>query len=174
MGEVLLYRAATCGDTVAKLGVDGGAHQAELFLETAAVGVAGADAVVGFVIGADGTPPTDAIRAFVHTDLEASGADPAYVARCQVRPARDAPDVYVVDAYAADAQPLASDDGPRDDCGPYGYTEDSIAFWRVAHGFAWFFNLGQDAYQGFDPGSLTLMARDDAGTWRPVDPGPTP
>lgn len=167
MGEVLLYRAATCGDTVATMALHGGAHRADLILQTAAVGAAGDDAVVGFAIGADTTPPTDAIRTFVHADLEANGHDAAYIARCQVRPVGDAPDAYVVDAYAADAQPTSTD-GPRSDCGQYGYTDDSYAFWRIAHGFAWYFNLGQDAYQDIDPGSLTLVARDDSGRWGPV------
>ncbi|MEL7363607.1 MAG: hypothetical protein AAFN13_16140 [Bacteroidota bacterium] len=167
-GDVLLYRAAQCDGVTATLGLNAGARRGELFVETAAVGVAGDDAVVGVAIGVEPDDPTETIRTFVQADLEADGFAPAYLAQCQVRRSVYAPDAYVVDVHPIDALPSPSDDGPRSDCGRYGYTEESTAFWRLAHGFAWFFDLGQDAYHDIDPGSLTLIAKDERGTWTPV------
>lgn len=170
-GDVLLYRAASCGGTTARLGLAPGAQRSDLYVETAAVGVAGEDVLVGFVLGSDPDDPTGNILAVVRRDLEAEGAAPAYVASCEVLAAPGRPDAYVVDVR--DAAP--SPDGPRADCGRYGYTDDGIAFWREAYGFSWFLDLGQDAYHEIDPGSLTLVARGEDGTWGtvgPVVPGP--
>jgi len=165
-GDVLLYRAASCDGTTAKLGFAFGNHTSDLYVETAALGVAGEDVLVGFVATSDADDPTANLLFQAREALEAEGADPAYVARCEVRTPADRPDAYVVDV----PDPAPSPDGPRSDCGPLGYTDESLSFWRVAYGFSWFFELGQDAYHEIDPGSLTLVAQGADGAWRPVEP----
>ena len=93
----------------------------------------------------------------------------AEAAKCEVRSAGYSGwpgDALVVDVSAAEAAKARKDE-PRTACGPYGLDEDSQTFWRVFQGTAWFFELGQDSLE-VDPGSFTLVHKDEKGNWVPV------
>ena len=115
------------------------------------------------IMDLDPDAPTAGILAVVNEDLRASGIDD----ECSVRRA-DVPG-WPADALVADVSPeaaAASTDGPRANCGQYGYSEDEARYWRTFQGRTWFFQLDQDLYQDVDPNSLTLVVRDGVGEWQ--------
>src|SRR5205085_2204120 len=81
-------------------------------------------------------------------------------ASCEVR-------LAAIDQWPSDALLLAPNKAararlPKDEpiaaCGPFGVDEDAQTFWRVAQGYAWFFDMGQDTMD-FDPASLLLLKK---------------
>ncbi len=160
--DVLLYRGLQCGARETKLEFAGGAHRAELLLTDSAYGpIAEPSAMVSvYVIEGDAlTGVTQRALEGIETKAEAEGCA-AKFAKQEFWPS----DAIVVDIPAAKVTTDAAD-GPRTACGPLGLDEDSSAFWRVAQGFGYFFNLGQDAFE-IDPGSFTMMTKAADGGWK--------
>jgi hypothetical protein len=101
--------------------------------------------------------------------MRAGEDQPDAVKGCEVRSAKIEgwpSDALVVDnpAEAAAANP---EDGLRSACGTMGFDESSVGYWRVFQGYAWYFNLGQDAFE-IDPGSLTVLRKGADGSWEAV------
>jgi hypothetical protein len=163
--EALLYRAAMCGGVTTTLAFAGGAQSAELVYERSALF---GDAVIGraavWLFGAPPDNPQGALRGAI-----AEAPDGAAM-QCEIRPAglegwpRDA----LLIAPSAAARARLPQDEPIAACGPYGVDEDSVRYWRVAQGFAWFFDLGQEQ-PDFDPTSLTVLVRSADGGWQIKD-----
>ncbi|MEI9851500.1 MAG: hypothetical protein WDN24_12425 [Sphingomonas sp.] len=167
--QVLLYRALKCGSKTTKLAFAGGAGLAELSYETAAYGDTDGTAkgqVLVRVGSIDGSDRTAGLLKTARAAIE----DPAEKAGCSVRNAKIESwpeDALVVDVSAAEAA-KAPPDEPRAACGPFGFNGDEASYWRVFQGHSWFFQLGQDLAQ-IDPGSFTLMAKDEKGDWGQVE-----
>lgn len=167
--EVLLYRATQCGSKTTTLGFTEGPGMTDLSYDTAAYGDAEnalKGQAVARVAGADSSDKTATILRIARDAID----DPAEREACSVRNARIEmwpEDALVVDVSAAQAA-KAPPDEPRSACGPFGLNEDETAFWRVFQGHSWFFQLGQDVWQ-VDPGSFTLLAKGDDGSWSRIE-----
>lgn len=170
-GDVLLYRAAACGETVSKLELRGGAHMGALHLTVSALGtdLAEANPVITLV-----SAEADAPRAGALSLARETTGDRTEAALCAARDLdfEDAPlGAFVIDVVRAPAQSKAkkakpkrkAKRAPRSACGPFGYNEAGGGYWRVFQGFAWF--IGPQAAPDVDPGSLTLLSREGAGGW---------
>lgn len=170
LGKVLLYRGAQCKGAPVKL-------EGSMGAQSGAIAVLGGgmhpdilpEALEpGTVVGADPSDPTADMLRWTRSAMQADGFDPAAIAKCNARREPSyGPDAWVVDEVAG-AAAAPSEDGPRSACGQFGYTQESEAYWRIAHGVAMHFEMGQDAYKDFDPRSLTLIERNAAGQWVPV------
>lgn len=165
-GEYLLYHGLKCGVLATRLRFSAGARRAVIELTHSAFDAPLEEPIeLISVYTAEGDP-----KAAV---LMRAGEDQADAVKgCEVRSAGTdtwPSDALVVDnpAEAAKADP---EDGPRTACGTLGLDEDSMSYWRVFQGYAWHFNLGQDALE-IDPGSLTVLRQNAAGDWE-VAPDP--
>jgi len=165
-GEYLLYHGLKCGDKETQLSFSAGARRAVVELTASALsGPLDAPIELISVYTAEGDPKAEV--------LMRAGEDQAdAVEGCEVRSAGIEgwpSDALVVDnpAEAAAANP---EDGLRSACGTMGFDDSSVLYWRVFQGYAWFYNLGQDALE-IDPGSLTVLRKDEAGNWE-VAPDP--
>jgi hypothetical protein len=156
--EALLYNAMTCNGVTTKLAFAGGASKAILSYETSALGATqGKDLIELWGVDPD---PQGALKAAI-------AALPAgEQAVCVIEPAGVdgwPKDALVIRPNAA-ARASMPNDGPIAACGPYGVDEDSATYWRIAQGYAWFFDLGQDQLD-FDPGSITVISNADGNGW---------
>lgn len=153
--DILLYMAASCDGKTSKLAIGVGAQQVEMTLEESALGLPTDDdqTPVIRVITSDPDAPYANLEYFTKAAVD----DPAEAANCVARPA--GLDGWPEDAIVVDIKnpPAEDEDGPRSACGPYGFAGDNTQYWRVFNDFAWFFDLGQDAYQDIDVRSLTLV-----------------
>lgn len=172
VGQIMIYQAAQCKGGPITLEGGFGAHSGSIDVWGGGMnpdfdGSYNFDAYsLVTVVSAGPEDPTGAMMRWVREGME--GADPSYIRKC--RPQRVpmlGPDVWVVDEYAADESPPSAD-GPRSACGPFGYDEDNAAYWRIAHGLAMFFNMGQEAYSDIDANSLTIIAKGPDGQYHPV------
>jgi hypothetical protein len=153
--EVLLYLAAKCNGKTTTLEFSGGARAAEVSIVSSSMAgdlAAGKGNMIARVYTANGPNPQASVLGRVRDGIE----DEAQRAKCVVSPAKrdDWPgDAIVVDDPTADrpAGQLVTSV-----CGPYGYSTDSSAFWRVLGDFAWYFDLGQSFWE-VDPGSFTIV-----------------
>lgn len=166
-GDYLLYRGLQCGTRRTRLDYAGGAHFADLVLAASAFGGAGpADLPIARMTVADGRP-ADAVTALARSAIE----DPAEAAGCSARKAGTAG--WPADALVVDVAPADAARAPRDEirtaCGPFGLAEDDQRFWRVAQGYAWFFELGQEQME-IDPGSFTIVSQNDKGEYEAFQP----
>ncbi len=96
--------------------------------------------------------------------------DRAEAAACAVRDARVEyypSDALVVDVDEAYRRRTARQDEETAHCGPFGVGCESISYWRVGQGFAWFFDFGQ-SLADVDAGSMVLMRRASDGSWEVV------
>lgn len=156
--EALLYRAASCNGVTTKLAFAGGAHSASISYETSALGAPKGEEVIK-LFGVD-PDPQGALKAAI---AELPAAERAI---CGIEPA--GVDFWPKDALVirpnAKARAKLPQDEPLAACGPLGVDEDSATYWRVRQGFAWYFNLGQDALD-FDPASITVVAKQPDGSW---------
>jgi hypothetical protein len=162
--EALLYRAARCNGTTTQLAFAGGAQSAEISIETLAFDPAAEPGQV--VIRLFGTEPNPqgALTAAI------AALPAAEQGQCEIRAAgiEGWPADALVIAPTAAARARMPQNEPIQACGPLGLDEDSTRYWRVAQGYAWFFDLGQES-QGFDPASLTRVRRDADGAWTVVE-----
>lgn len=158
--EALLYRAALCNGVLTALAHEVGAQSAEIsYARSALFG----DAAVGRVMirrfGVDPDPQGALKAALAQAPIEEQ-------AICEIRPANYEgwPQDALLIAPTAAARAKMPQDEPIAACGPLGVDEDSIRYWRVAQGSAWFYDLGQDELD-FDPASLVLVVKDAEGAW---------
>lgn len=162
-GDVLLYHAAKCKGAPVKLSASGGAHAGELTVVKGGLHE-GPPSKIATIVSSDPADPTANLVRWTRDAMKANSFPPAVIAKCKARRAEKVgPDAWVVDESPT---PPPSPDGPRSSCGTYGYTEESTAYWRVFGDFAWFFEMGQDAYMPIDPNSLTLITKNGKGGWK--------
>ena len=85
---------------------------------------------------------------------------------CLIQPydADGAPVGSVVIGPTPEARTSAPQNQPNSWCGDYGLDEDEASFWLVRGHKAMFFRLGQEL-QDIAPGTVTVMAEDQAGHW---------
>ncbi|WP_380916324.1 hypothetical protein [Sphingomonas canadensis] len=160
--DVLLYRALKCEGSDTTLEYAGGARKADLTYGPAKAGEEPLIAVEVFSAG-DKADPTSALLANTRMSIENAGDRAKCVVRKDTREGMPQ-DAVVVDLTPAEAAKLPKDQ-PRYNCGPYGFQEEgSMSFWRVFQGFSWFFHMGTDVWS-IDPGSFTLMTKDEKGEW---------
>ena len=173
-GDFIIYQAAQCAGGPVTLEGGFGAH-------SGGISVLGGGMNPDFdgsydfqmyeiatIVSADPKDPTNAMMDWARAKMKEAGVDPAYIKSC--RPRREpmfGPDAWVVDDYHLRAAP-ESQDGPRAACGSYGYDEDNTAYWRIAHGLAIHFNMGQDVYKDIDANSLTVITKGPDGHYHPV------
>lgn len=165
IGTVMLYHAAQCDGKPAVLEAGIGAHSGSIDVWGGGMNpdVLKDPYQVAVILDAPQHDPTADLLRWTRASLENDGASPEEIAACAPRPAPEiAADAWVVDDKPAGYSGSA-EDGPRWACGRYGYTEESRAYWRVTQGFAFYFDLGQGAYQDFDPTSLTMIAKTPTG-----------
>lgn len=169
LGHTMIYWAAQCQGTPAKLEGGMGAHSGSLDVWG---GGMYADDIndpvkVATILASEPKDPTSGMMRWIREGMKADGYDAAAIAKCAPRKEpMFGPDALVVDEFAAGKVPVSSG-GPRSACGSYGYTEESHAYWRVVHGLAFHFDLGQDAYKDIDPNSLIILDKIEKGI-RPV------
>lgn len=172
--DYLLYRGLQCDENRTQLEYAPGTPFAELRLTKSAYGPMAEEAYIPVKLRAfQGVPaegtPADAVTAIVRSTI----TDPAEARTCSARKAdiESWPsDALVVDLPTAETAKMPLDE-IRSACGPYGLDQGSQRYWRVAQGYAWFFDLGQDQPE-IDPGSLTVISKADNGQYQ-VRPQPT-
>jgi hypothetical protein len=153
--EVLLYLASKCQDKTATLEFSGGARAAEVSIVSSSMAgdlAEGKRIMIARVYSADGANPQASVLGRVRDGIE----DEAQRAKCVVGPAKR--DDWPGDAIVVD-DPTANRPAGQlvtSLCGPYGYSTDSSAFWRVLGNFAWYFDMGQSFWE-VDPGSFTIV-----------------
>lgn len=158
--EALLYYAAVCKGVETKLGYGGGAKSAEIAYERSALF---GDAAIGrVVIRLFGTEPDPqgALKAAIAEAPEAERAS------CEIRLAGYEgwpPDALLIAPNAA-ARANLPEDEPIAACGPMGVDEDSVSYWRVRQGYAWYFDLGQED-PDFDAGNIVAVVKGADGRW---------
>lgn len=142
-GEYLLYLAAKCGARTSRLELSAGAQAADLNISVSALSNGEPGWTVAKVFATNGGQPKDEILMRAQQAMH----DPTDRTNCEVRnlPLQDnlGDDAYVVD-YKHQVLSSRPADAPHWGCGDYGLG-DSTSFWRVFGGFAWFFDMGQDA-----------------------------
>ncbi len=153
---LVIYSALSCNGTTATLEFAGGAQYAQLLLTRSAIDAGyGGSAELGdspALVWIAYTDPADMLG-----DIERRSAatitDPAMRGRCALRASADG---YVYDVRAGD--PLEFSDGPREPiCGGFSAGDGHDRFWRVSGPLAFLFDLPGEAYQEFDPASLTVL-----------------
>ena len=170
----MLYRALRCGTARTQLEVLFGNHSTPVVYRSSALGA---------VSDPDGDAPQTLVTLYAgDPDGRARSlwqaryvmSDKKAAARCELKPAYSMDglpyDAMIVDTARSEADTQKPDARPL--CGDLGYNPagGSIDFWRTNQGFAWYFTMPTDVWD-VDPGSLTLIARNESGAWQPV---PTP
>jgi len=169
--DLLLYRALRCGHTQSSVALEVGNHMSNLVYSSRSDGGSADDAdgspiILGRVFA--GNPDG---RSRILWEARDSVGDAKAAKRCQLKPPYQSDglptDALIVDV-ARSAADLARDDATPV-CGPFGYNPagGSIDFWRAHQGYAWFFQMGTDVWD-VDPGSFTIITRDDSGVWKRV------
>lgn len=157
--EFLLYRAAKCGEKTTRFEFAGGARSAELNYVVSAFGIEGPErSKVATIISAEEPDVSANLLAFTREAIE----DPARREKCAARKLEGEglpEDGWEVNVSEAELAKLPQDEIPPDQCGPYGASGDTLRYWRVFGGFAWFMDLGQDM-PDYDPGTFTLVSKE--------------
>jgi len=176
MGDVALYHAAQCKGGPGKgrpveLEFSGGAHSGSIYVVGGGMET-GADRTKEFgkLLISDPSDPTGSMVRWVRETYEAAGASKADASKCRARRVEGTADLWQVDEYTNAQLKTLKTDGPRTACGRYGTDEDSNGYWRIAHGFAFYANFGQDAYQDFDLKTLTVVTKTN-DVWTVVGDG---
>jgi hypothetical protein len=163
--EALIYRALTCKGVATTLELHGGAHSATLgYTASALYGEQAASVEPVRLFVSEPADPQKAIR-----DLF-EGIPAAERANCEIAPygvQGEPADALVIQYTEAERKKHPTDE-PIAMCGEFGRDEDSASYWRIAGGYAWFFQMGQDT-PDFDPGSFMIFRKDAAGAWNHVN-----
>ena len=158
---VLLYRALTCNSVTTKLEYRAGAPAVKLGYVASALEYTGNPVTI---FGGGGQDPRARIEA-----LKADIPDKALRESCELQPT--GVKGWPTDALVLEQSVQARAKAPKDQvpvpCGEYGVYIDSDTFWRVAQGYAWYFDLGPDSID-FDPSSFLLMKKTASGEWQAV------
>lgn len=160
--EAVVYRAMTCNGVTTAFDYAGGAHSASLSYGTSALGnPQGAEVVRIFT--ADAENPRQAMQNLI------AALPAAERTRCEVQAANidGWPSDALVIGYNAQAARSLPANQPNAVCGEYGRDDDSVKYWLVRDGYAFFFDLGQDGID-FEPNSLTVFRRSPEGVWGPA------
>jgi hypothetical protein len=183
--EAILYNALSCKGKTTQLEFSAGARSASLswgvsgfFDNVPTAGEEGSERVRIFTL-AEVADPKAMILDMAKATAKEEKAPAAEIAACELRPAGEnfPADAFVVDvndAYKKANKLGEYDKGPEDDpgtgvygaCGPYGVT-DSVRFWMIRDGYAWFVDQGQDL-PDFDATSLTVFRKGVDGAWAPA------
>jgi hypothetical protein len=170
--QALLYQALSCKGKRTELEYRGGAHSAALGVKSSGFfeSVPADFEPVKFVSLFEETDPKARILAFAREGI----TNKAESAACEVRPVGgNAPaDAFVVQANAAyqakQKRALGADMvDVSSSCGPFGFTNDGVQFWRISGGYAFFFNTGQDVAD-FNPDTLAVLQKGADGKWQVV------
>lgn len=159
-GDYLFYLASSCGVHLSQLEFAAGAQTADVNLVKSAMGNGDDWGSILTVIAVDEADPKASLLQFVRNGMD----DKAEAAKCRVAAYGGGPaDALVIDNLSpAEAKAdMETSMEPRWACGEYGLNQDSQSFWRIFGGFAWYFDLGQDAYFDIDPRSLTVVSAAD-------------
>jgi hypothetical protein len=182
--EAILYNALSCKGKTTKLEFSAGARSASLswgvsgfFDNVPTAGAEGSERVRIFTL-AEVADPKAMILDMAKATAKEEKAPAAEIAACELRQAGEnfPADAFVVDvndAYKRANKLGQYDTGPKDEpgagvygaCGSYGVT-DSVRFWLIRDGYAWFVDQGQDL-PDFDATSLTVFRKGPNG-WGPV------
>lgn len=160
--EAVVYRAMTCNGVTTAFDYAGGAHSASLNYRTSALGHPQGGEVVR-IFTSDPENPRQALQTLI------DALPPAERARCEVQAANidGWPSDALVIGYNAQAARGLPADQPNAVCGEYGRDDDSVKYWLIRDGYAFFLNLGQDGVD-FEPNSLTVFRRSPEGVWGPA------
>ncbi|MEI9851504.1 MAG: hypothetical protein WDN24_12445 [Sphingomonas sp.] len=168
--DLLLYRTLRCGKSETAVEFRMGNHMSELVYTRRAGGGGAKDADGKPLVLAQIFAGNPDGRARALWEARDSMDDARAAARCELKPPYTA-EGLPGDALIVDVARTRADE--REDavpeCGPLGYNPagGSIDFWRPHQGYAWFFSMGTDLWD-VDPGSFTVIRKDDAGAWKPV------
>jgi hypothetical protein len=160
--EALLYRAASCNGVTTELEFAGGAQSAVLnYAKSAVFGEDSEGHEVIRIFTSDPADPRSSIKSLITQFDEPDRSD------CEIQPAG-------IDGWPVDALVITLKDKSKLDpleldivCGGFGLNEGETRYWLVRQGYAWFFQLGQEA-PDFDPVSMMLMRQDAEGNWNAV------
>lgn len=158
-GDYLFYLATSCGKFLSKLELSIGASTADLNLIASAMSEGADRGKIGTSIPVDDANPKASLLQFVQSTID----DKTAAGKCRIVPYFGSSDMLTIDNLSPTEAKIIDNkgDGARWACGPYGLNQESNAFWRIFSGFAWYFDLGQDAYFDIDPRSLTLVYAND-------------
>jgi hypothetical protein len=158
--EAILYYAAQCGERTTAFGFAGGAERAEISYTTSAkFGDEAADKPVFWLYGTD-PDPQGALKAMI-AELPADEQ-----AKCEIR-------TVGYEGWPADVLQITLKDTARAGtpengiftaCGPFGVSDQSIKYWRVRQGYAWFFDLPLTD-PDFDAGNMAVVVKGADGKW---------
>jgi hypothetical protein len=161
-GDYLLYMAASCGAHTTQLEFSAGARSAKVNVVRSGLGEGAPGGAPITVFTIDKASPENSILAIVQNAME----DKAEAAGCEVT--GQGPDSgYPSDALqvangAVAAEQAKTEYGSMDGtCGPLGDWGDTTTYWRVLGDYGWYFELGQDWYQDFDPRTFTIVKAAD-------------
>ncbi|GIL03276.1 MAG: hypothetical protein BroJett030_31750 [Alphaproteobacteria bacterium] len=169
-GDYLLYYAPECKGRRSLLEFSGGAQFAELAVADSAY-AEGAFIPPGYPLVRIADAGQGDARANVLVRARAAIEDPAMKKKCGILPVAETglPADHIVvgllPAHRQEKPEYSEPYGAVGLCGPFG-ENDGVSFWRIFQGSAWFFNLGQDAFQDIAPESLTLVTADRKGGWK--------
>ncbi|MGH2343356.1 hypothetical protein ACRC7T_17970 [Segnochrobactraceae bacterium EtOH-i3] len=162
--SVLLFRVLSCKGVTSHLDLAGGAHYAQLIPDRSAIDAAydGTGKVTDAKPLAWITPidPANVQRDLVRASAEGLNASVRKKYKCRLTRSK-AYDGYV---YGADPATLPDEPTPAV-CGPFSEGDGVTRFWRVFGDYAILFDLPGEAYQEFDPVSMVLLHKNDAGNW---------
>ena len=161
---VLLYKALRCKGITTQLEYGGGAHYATLDSTRSALwadngGTPQGETRVVWITHVD---PSNPIPNLLRASRD--GMDqPMPGVKCVLK-RKDNGDGWV---YAPDAATMAAQDGPTPPmCGSFSEGDGVDRWWRVVADFGMLIDLPGEAYQDFDPSSLTLLRKSPAGDWQ--------
>ena len=161
---VLLYKALRCKGITTQLEYGGGAHYATLDITRSALwadngGTPQGETRVVWITHVD---PSNPIPNLLRASRD--GMDqPMPGVKCVLK-RKDNGDGWV---YAPDAATMAAQDGPTPPmCGSFSEGDGVDRWWRVVADFGMLIDLPGEAYQDFDPSSLTLLRKSPAGDWQ--------
>jgi hypothetical protein len=166
----LIYMALSCNGQTTRLAVADGVHSSVITYDRAALQL---DTTIGEQTAqVFHVPEGEDAKAFIQGLARDTTLNADEAAACTIRSAgidyypADALVVDTPEAYRAAQGPDAAAMGF---CGDYGVAAGSMAYWRIADGFAWRFNFGQK-YPQYDPASMRLLAQDADGAWTSMTP----
>ncbi len=164
----MIYMALSCNGQTTRLAVADGMHSSVITYQQAALQL---ETTIGEQTAqVFQAPEGEDTRAFIQALARDTTLSADEAAACVIRSAgiEDYPaDALVVDAPDAYRAAQGPDAAALGFCGEYGVAPRSMAYWRIADGFAWRFNFGLE-YPQYDPASIRLVARDGDGPWTSI------
>lgn len=171
----LLYYVPECKGRKSLLDYTGGAHYSELTVVDSAFAAYSEEPFTppGYPLVRIADPGEGDVRANLLVRVRSEMEDSAMQPKCGILPTdytglpADHIVIGLMPEHRNDKPEYLEPYGAVGLCGPFG-ENDGVSFWRIFQRRAWFFNLGQDAWQDIDAASLTLVTSDGAGGWKRV------